>query len=529
MPLVTPHGKIDGPGEGVTVERDVHSVSGWALFPNGPVASVEVFLGEESLGRARVGLPRPDLDLPRMPFAETSGFELSFDLNEWSGPDGRTAVRAIATGLGGERHELPPVNIVVSSKRPERKPPKVPPPAQRTPRPSRGSGLRVLVVTHQLNLGGAQLYLMDVLKELLRQEAVEPTVVAFMDGELRLELEELGVPVHISSLIPLDDLSTHVGRVEELAHWAKERDFEVAFINTITGFSTPGGEVAELLGIPAVWAIHESFSPAMLWLGLDPVVRDRFEAALGNAACAIFEAEATQRLFESSLRQGAAAMLPYGLDFAPIDEARVAAEPKRDREALGIPHDATVAVCVGTIEPRKAQLPLAQAFSLIGDQYPQARLVFVGGKDDAESEALADYIEISGFADRIELIPVTPDVHRWYGVADVLVSASDIESLPRTVLEAMAWEIPVLATNVFGLPEIVEDGVTGWLCEPRDTFRLADGLERALSSSREERVEIGRRARQLVQERHSLERYGRQVSEILQQAITDWTDRAVSR
>ena len=51
-------------------------------------------------------------------------------------------------------------------------------------------------------------------------------------------------------------------------------------------------------------------------------------------------------------------------------------------------------------------------------------------------------------------------------MSDLLVCASDVESLPRTVLEAMAWELPVLATAVYGLPELIEDGETGWLCRP---------------------------------------------------------------
>ena len=89
----------------------------------------------------------------------------------------------------------------------------------------------------------------------------------------------------------------------------------------------------------------------------------------------------------------------------------------------------------------------------------------------------------------------------WYGVSDFLVCASDVESLPRTVLEAMAWERPVLATRVFGLPELIDDGRTGWLCEPRDIEALATGIDRALSTGPEERAAVGRAARELV-ERH---------------------------
>ena len=85
-------------------------------------------------------------------------------------------------------------------------------------------------------------------------------------------------------------------------------------------------------------------------------------------------------------------------------------------------------------------------------------------------------------SDHIDLIGITPDVQDWYGIADILVCASDVESLPRTVLEAMLWDTPVLATSVFGIPDLIDDGVTGWLCESRDLNALADGLNRALSA-----------------------------------------------
>lgn len=516
-----PRGLIDSPEASTTVGREMLEVRGWAVFPSGPTARIEVWLGEESLGFARVGAARPDLEgLTENPHSLASGFDLTADLSEWQGSDGPTLLRVIATSATGTRQELDPVQVtVLASEGRRQKPGDLPPPAPTTPRSPIGEGRRLLVCTHQLNLGGAQLYLLDLLSELIRQRAAAPTVVSAMDGPLRRELEELGVPTHISSLLPLDDLSSHIGRVEELAAWASDRDFEVALINTATALTVPGAEAAAQLGIPAIWAIHESFPPAVLWAGLTPEIRERAERALAKAAVALFEAEATQRLFESKLGDGRSLVLPYGVDLEPIDAARGNFDRVAARREAGIPEDAEVVLCVGTVEPRKAQLPLAQAFGLIADRHPRARLVFVGGRDDADSQALSDFIEATG-GDRIELIPVTPDVQPWYGLADMLVCASDIESLPRTVLEAMALETPVLATSVFGLPELIEDGKTGWLCEPRDTVALAEALDRALNSTPEERRGIGEAARRLVERRHALDRYGRDVGHLLDQAAT---------
>jgi Glycosyltransferase len=121
----------------------------------------------------------------------------------------------------------------------------------------------------------------------------------------------------------------------------------------------------------------------------------------------------------------------------------------------------------------------------------------------------------SRWHDRMMLIPVTPDVQRWYGLADILVCASDVESLPRTVLEAMAWETPVLATSIFGLAELIEDGKSGWLCEAGDIQAMAVALDRFLETPQEIRQDVARAARDLVEQRHSLPKYANHISKLL--------------
>jgi D-inositol-3-phosphate glycosyltransferase len=507
-----PRGELEAPLESTAPSGETVKARGWALFPSEPTARVELWVGERPAGLARLGLPRPDIErLSANPAAGSSGFELVVEVPERAG-GAAPPVRAIATGVGGSSLELPP--LAIEPHEPGQGPELSPPPA-RTPVASGGHGLRLLVFTHQLTLGGAQLYLLDLLRAMTESGAVEATVVSAVDGVVREDLERLGIPVHVTSLVPFDDAGSHVGRVEELVAWASGREFEVALVNTATAWTFPGAEVAAELGIPTVWTIHESFPAPILWGDLVPEVRRRAEGALANAAAVVFEADATRRLYEERLGEGRGLTLPYGLDLRPIDAARAGL----DRDALlreaGIPADAEVVLCVGTVEPRKAQLPLAQAFDLIAARHPRARLVFVGGRDDPYSEALAGYIAAAGCGERIELIPVTPDVQPWYGAADLLVCASDIESLPRTVLEGMGFETPVLATSVFGLPELIDDGETGWLCEAGDVRALAAGLDRALGSTAEERERIGRAARRLVERRHDLAAYGREIAQLL--------------
>jgi D-inositol-3-phosphate glycosyltransferase len=281
----------------------------------------------------------------------------------------------------------------------------------------------------------------------------------------------------------------------------------------------PGAEAAAEIGLPFIWAIHESYPPSVLLADFSPGVRERAERALVGASSLVFEAEATKRLYEPVAGGERCTMLPYGLDLTPIDAHRAEFDGEAARRGAGIPAEAELIACVGTVEPRKAQVMLAQAFDMVAPQHPRAWVAFVGGRNDDNTKALRRYIDSSPQGERMRVIPVTPEVESWYGMADLLVCASDIESTPRTVLEAMAWETPVLGTRVFGLPELIADGETGWLCEPRDLSALAAALDRVLSLPAEERKRVGAAGRPLVEERHSLERYGREVAGLLDRAV----------
>jgi glycosyltransferase involved in cell wall biosynthesis len=497
---------LDFPIAGTRFEAGLVELRGWVLFEGAPVARVEAWLGERPLGRARLGLPRPDLATIHGgdPDAGVCGFELRTGL-EAPAEDVAAELQVVATSVDGEQRQLGTVPVVLAARTaPDPRPPRVPLGRRG------GSGRRVLAFSNVLTLGGAALHLYELLTEAKRQGLIDPTVVTSVDGPLRGELEARGVPVHLLGPLPLDDLDAYLDRSEELAAWAAVGEFEAMLVNTATPLTLPGADVGRYLGLPVVWTIHESFPPALLWDGLGPGLREHAEAALASASLAVFESEATRRLYPSVLDRSVT--IPYGLDLAPIEAVRQGFDRQRTREELGVPEEADLAICVGTVEPRKAQVQLARAFDLVAERHPRARLAFVGADAGEPSAALAARISTSPHRDRLHLVPHTPEVQRWLGAADFLVCASDVESLPKSVLEAMAWEKPVLATNVFGLAETIEHGVNGWLCEPGDVGALAAGLDLAFGSDAETRQSLGAAARALVLSRHDLGRYAEQAS-----------------
>lgn len=501
-----PWGSLDFPVEATRFEAGLVELRGWVLFEGAPVARVEAWLGERPLGRARLGLPRPDVAALHGgdPDAGVCGFELRTGL-ETPAEDAEAELRVVATSVDGEQRELGPVPVVLAARAaPEPRPARAPLGRRR------GSGRRVLAFSNVLTLGGAALHLFDLLTEAKRRSLIDPTVVTAIDGPLRGELESRGVPVHLLGPLPLDDLDAYLDRCEELAAWAAVGEFEAVLVNTATALTLPGAAVGRYLGLPVVWTIHESFPPALLWDGLGPGLREHAEAALAEASLAIFESEATRRLYPSVLDRSVT--VPYGLDLAPIEAVRQGFDRQRTRQELGIPAEADLAICVGTVEPRKAQVQLTRAFDLVAERHPRAHLAFVGADEGQSSAALAARISTSPHRDRLHLIPHTAEVQRWLGAADFLVCASDVESLPKSVLEAMAWEKPVLATGVFGLAETIEHGVNGWLCEPGDAGTLAAGLDLAFGADAATRGRLGEAARELVLSRHDLGDYTEQVS-----------------
>jgi glycosyltransferase involved in cell wall biosynthesis len=481
--------------------------SGWALFGDEPVSRVEAWLGERPLGRARLGLPRADVAaFHAAPGAATCGFELRAGLDP-PAADLEAELRVVATSLGGETHQLGAVPVTLAARRElDSGPPRVP--------LTRADGTRrVLAFGNVLTLGGAALHLYDLLTEARRRGRIEPTVATAIDGPLRPRLEAEGIPVHLLGPLPLDDLDAYRDRVEEIAAWAAVGEFDLVLVNTATGLTLPGADAGRMLGLPVAWTIHESLPAPLLWDGLGPGLREHAEAALAEASLAVFEAEATRRLYPTVAERSLT--VPYGLDLAPIEAVREGFDRDGTRRELGIDAEADLAVCVGTVEPRKAQVQLARAFDLVAERHPRAQLAFVGSDGGADSAALAACISACRHGERMRMVPRTPEVQRWVGAADLLVCASDVESLPKSVLEAMAWEKPVLATAVFGLPETIEHGASGWLCEPGDLGALAAGLDLAFGSDPETRRRIGAAARALVRERHDLGAYAERIADLL--------------
>jgi glycosyltransferase involved in cell wall biosynthesis len=116
-----------------------------------------------------------------------------------------------------------------------------------------------------------------------------------------------------------------------------------------------------------------------------------------------------------------------------------------------------------------------------------------------------------GLTKRCRIVPIDSDTYRWYRAADLLLSASDVESLPRSMLEAMCFGVPIASTSVFGVPELVTDGETGFLFEPNDVDALVGALHRVLALEPSELARVGEAGQRHVLEHHDSSGYARDL------------------
>jgi glycosyltransferase involved in cell wall biosynthesis len=158
----------------------------------------------------------------------------------------------------------------------------------------------------------------------------------------------------------------------------------------------------------------------------------------------------------------------YGLDAPP--------EPWGDNPPDRVPADARVLLCTSRLMPQKGVDTAVRALAELPDD---TVLVVLG--EGPERRALEQLADSAGVAERVFLLGRVPDVAAWLGRATVYVHPARWEGFGLAVLEAMISGLPVVATNVSSLPELVADGDTGVLVPPDDPGALARGVARALA------------------------------------------------
>jgi glycosyltransferase involved in cell wall biosynthesis len=192
---------------------------------------------------------------------------------------------------------------------------------------------------------------------------------------------------------------------------------------------------------------------------------------------------------------------------------RTPSEAPRARAALGIAPEEFVLGSIGRLEPQKRFDLLIEAFARIAEHEPKRPMTLLIAGEGSERAALEAAIERRRLHRRCRLLGHRTDVIALHHAFDLFVQSSDYEGTPNAVLEAMALETPVVATDAGGTAELVRREIDGLIVATGRVDALVDGLERALADPQARAARVAR-ARERVETDLSFETRTRKVEQI---------------
>ena len=344
---------------------------------------------------------------------------------------------------------------------------------------------RILLLITLAETGGAQSYVAGLLPALARR--LDVVVAAHGDGPLRDAALASGVryvPLrHVRrNLHPAHDL---LGLLELAALIRRERPDIVHANSSKAGLL--GRIAATALRVPVRiftvhgWAFKAYSGPVSAlyqWA-------DRLMAPLTTTTICVSERERSTGLAARTCRDRHTVVIPTAVDAAATPQAR---------------HDSALPrmVMVGRLAAPKDPVTLVRALAAV--RPPFAATIVGDGPDRGAVEA---EVRAAGLEGAVDLAGERHDVPSLLADADVFVLSSRSEGAPLSVLEAMAAGLPVVASAVGGVPEIVADGATGLLVPPGDAAALATALEQVLADSALRR-RLGAAGRERVRTRFDL-------------------------
>jgi glycosyltransferase involved in cell wall biosynthesis len=385
--------------------------------------------------------------------------------------------------------------------------------------------MRVLYVSHTSVVGGGERSLLDLL------DAFDATVspeVACPEGALAVAVRGLDVPVHalpgFDVSFRLHPASTPRGLARmctaaiTLRRIAREQGVDLIHANSIRA-GLMAAPLAALGGPPLVVHVRDCLPFGGIAGLARRVVRSTAAVVVANSAY-------TARSFAPNGLRLPLLAVHSPVDLNRFDPARVDRRDARNNLRLGL--DDVVIGVVGQISPWKAQDDAILALAEIRARGIDAQLLVVGapkfisGAERYDNEAflrsLHQLVDELGLREAVRFLGDREDVPEILRALDLLLVPSWEEPFGRAVIEAMAMQLPLIATCVGGPAEIVRDGEDGVLLPPRQPRRWGEEAARLLSDPKL-RGAMGRRGRATVESRFTRERHAKAVLTAYRQAI----------
>jgi glycosyltransferase involved in cell wall biosynthesis len=238
---------------------------------------------------------------------------------------------------------------------------------------------------------------------------------------------------------------------------------------------------------------HAIGVPAARWAGVPAVVVarrvdfrvrtnlfSRLKYALSVDRYLCISAGVRAAMLASGVPAGRMSLVPSGLEFSELHAAAARAVPEL-RQWAGLPADAEVLGTVASLAPHKNHALLLEAAPAVIRARPRAQFVWLG--EGECRPALEKRRAELGLESRVHMLGFHAEARAFMRQFDLFVLASSLEGLCTSLLDAQVLGVPIVATAVGGVPEVVEDGVNGRLVHTLDPAPLAAALVEALADS----------------------------------------------
>lgn len=347
---------------------------------------------------------------------------------------------------------------------------KAEPTSGREPQPSRHAHAPIPIAfcITELDPGGAERALAELVTRLEQSEWSPHVYCLAPRGVMADVFERAGVPVTCLEANRFRQMPLTVWRLARLL-----RRQRPAILQTFLFHANFIGRLAaRLAGVPHVVSGIRVAERGTRW----HLPLDRWTNRLVDLNICVSRGVAEFMHHEAGLKPAKLVVIPNG-----VDAERFANASPADLSQFGIPSGSRTVVTVGRLHPQKGLHDLLDALRGLFRHFSDLHLLLVGaGPQEAE---LRSRVRDENLTDRVHFAGWQPDVAPILRACQVLVLASRWEGMPNVILEAMAAGLPVVATEVEGVSELIVNGSTGLIVPPANSAALRDAIERLLSEA----------------------------------------------
>jgi sugar transferase (PEP-CTERM/EpsH1 system associated) len=357
-----------------------------------------------------------------------------------------------------------------------------------------GRKVKILHVLDSLGVGGMERVVIDVINGLDQSRFDQVVCCLSRKGDAAWRLRDgakcidLGKGDEADHLMALKIARVIRGEAPDIVHSQSWSGVDAAIAKLIAG---------------GVGLVHSEHGRNYPHISAEPLKRSIARRCLYHLADAVFAISNEARDYycrETGFPRDRMRIIPNGIDAQRIDEAGAGGA----REEFGIGPDEFVIGTVARLDATKDTITLARAFARLYFSQASSKLKLLVVGDGEQRMAIESFIAERGMNGAVVFTGVRHDVPRLLGAMDVFALSSLSEGMPITILEAMAARLPVVATNVGATPEMIEEGATGFLVEPKDEQALAERFAR-LCSNRALARQFGQAGRAVVEREYRLD------------------------